>query len=83
MTPRNRFRYRALTPEQELAVKAAHEAGASLPQLAGQYAVTQRTICRTIQRVPRERHVVEIGGFRATFEIEDGVPIQASPWVPA
>lgn len=77
------FRFRALTPDQEVAIKAAHAGGAEVGALAGSYGVSPRTIWRAIRRGGCERHLVTVGDMRATFEIEDGMPVQVTPWVPA
>lgn len=76
------WRWRALTPDQEAAIAAAHAAGAEPKALADAYCVHVRTIWRAISRASRERHDVVIGEMRATFELEDGVPVQVTPWVP-
>ena len=71
---------RLLTPDQEDAVRSQHDSGATLRQLAAQYGVTKRTICRTLHRAQRTIHRVEVSGYYATYEIGDEGPIQLTPW---
>ncbi|HEY8773559.1 MAG TPA: hypothetical protein VIM05_03225 [Gaiellaceae bacterium] len=76
------FRFRALTPAQELAVQRAAQHGAAFEDLATAYGVSERTIRRAIVRERRATYEVQLAGHRATFELEDGAPVQVTPWVP-
>jgi DNA invertase Pin-like site-specific DNA recombinase len=82
MTVASGYRFRALTPEQEIAVRGAHAAGARAADLAAAYGVSRQTIYRAVERAGRPQYEVHVGDRRASFEIEDGTPVQVAPWVP-
>lgn len=77
------YRHRATTPEQALAIKAAFEEGTRAVDLAAAYACSVRAIYRAIERAGRPRYDVVVAQCRATFQLEDGTPVQVTPWVPA
>ncbi len=77
------FRARALTPDQETAIAAALAARADIRAVADAYGVSVRTIYRARDRAKRPAYEVDVAGYRATFQLEDGLPIQVTPWVPA
>lgn len=83
MTDQPVLRWRALTPAQASEVRRLYESGVSARQLATGYGVHIRTIYRTLHRQSEAAYDVEVGGFRATFQMEAGRPVQVTPWVPA
>lgn len=77
------YRWRALSPGQETEVRRAHRVlGATVPQLAGQYGVSQRTIQRAVVRAELPRFPVSLEGWRTTFELTGEGPVQIEPWTP-
>ena len=76
------YRHRALTPRQEQAVANALAGGASVEALARSHGVTTRTIYRAARRANVPTFTAHVGGFTADFRLEDGYPIQQTPWVP-
>lgn len=77
------FRWRALSPDQEDAVRRAHDRGADSAGLADTYGVHLRTIYRVLARRPIARHYVEFAGYRAAFEVFEDGPLQVTPWLPS
>lgn len=76
--------FRALTPDQEDAVRAAFAAGARPRDLAPAYSVSQRTIYRTLTRAgQRQIAEVRLATYRALFEVSDDGPVQLTEWVAA
>lgn len=75
-----RFQSRALTPQQEKAIRFAVRSGADCNELAAAYGVHRRTIKRTVERAALPFVDVEVGGYRATFEIDETGPIQRTGW---
>lgn len=74
---------RALTPDQEEAVRLAVSAGASPKDIAAAYGVHVRTIYRVLARSSIVVYEVELGDYRAQFEVGDDGPIQLTEWVAA
>lgn len=80
------YRWRRLSPAQitEIARRLPPGSPFEVRQaLADEYGVVLRTIDRARVYAQRERHRVELAGYVATFELENGEPIQVTPWVPA
>lgn len=76
------YRWRGLTPAQQQRIRATYAAGATTEALATAYGVSQRTIQRYVARGGRPTYSVTVAGFTATYELEDGYPVQVTPWVP-
>jgi DNA invertase Pin-like site-specific DNA recombinase len=76
------YRYRALTYEQERAVRDAMRRGANAKALATAYGCHVRTIYRTLDRGTRKPITVRLGDYQAVFELDEGIPVQTTPWVP-
>lgn len=77
------YRFRVVTPEQEAALRAARESGARVADLAAAYGISVRAAYRAIARAGRPSYEVVVADRRATFQVEDGTPVQVTPWVPA
>lgn len=77
------LRWRAITPGQAIEIRKAWMAGARARDLAVAYGCHVRSIYRAIYRANAPMTEVHVAGFRATFQVEDGLPIQVTPWVPA
>lgn len=72
--------FRALTPDQEEAVRHAASRGADIGELAAAYDVSTRTIRRTIEREPLRVVAINVEGYYAVFEVTPNGPIQRTDW---
>lgn len=77
------YRYRRLTDDQAIAIRAAAELGVPKGDLAREYRVSARTIFRTIARASEDVVELRAGEYRAQFALTDVGPVQLSPWFPA
>jgi DNA invertase Pin-like site-specific DNA recombinase len=77
------FRYRALTPGQAGAIRAAAKSGVRALLLAAEYGVSVRTIYRTLERSGCSVHLVRLDDWRAEFEMTDEGPVRVTSWLPA
>lgn len=84
MHPGTGYRWRALTPDQGVAIHRAFKVGVRAQVLAQAYGVHVRTIYRTLRRSPEEIATVRVFDQQATFvKGEDGEPVRLTAWTPA